>query len=216
MLLDAKLDKLLHDLSTQWNIAERRIKKAEFVQGGEVVGSAIFELRYAGRKVIDAHTLVLTKDWRNDPKVYEDVCRYLADAIEDCVKAKHDAIDAIVDFITNWFEELEARVGLKKLVELFPEYIGTTAKIASIQDKIAKSRENRIASRDGVYDEIEDSDYQHLLAVFDKMRLSEQRIDLISGEIESKERRDYWLLLIPAIAAVVLVCFEIYKLATHH
>jgi hypothetical protein len=197
MLLDEKLDKLLIDLSAQWNIAERRIKKAEFVQGGEVVGSAIFELRYAGRKVIDAHTLVLTKEWRTDPKVYDDICRFLADAIEDCVKAKHDAIDAIVDFITNWFEELETRVGLRKLVELFPEYLDTTARIAQIQDKISQSRENRIAARDGVYDEIETTDYEVLLKLYDKMRLSKERIEVVSSEIRGKERQDYWVASYP-------------------
>jgi hypothetical protein len=49
MLLDARLDRLLSDLVLQWNIAERRIKKAEQVGGAEAVASAIFELRYAGR-----------------------------------------------------------------------------------------------------------------------------------------------------------------------
>jgi hypothetical protein len=216
MLLDEKLDGLLKDLNTQWNIAERRIKKAEFVQGGVVVNSAIFELRYAGRKLIDAHALIREKDWKNDSKTYEDICRFLADAIEDCVKAKHDAIDAMVDFVTNWFNELEARVGPEKLVSLFPEYLVTTASIAQIQDKIAQSRENRIAARDGVYDEIEKVEYKSLLDLYDKMRLSRDRIDLIHSSQRRKERSDFYLLFVPAAAAVFLVLLEIYKLIFGH
>lgn len=216
MLLDEKLDRLLHDLIAQWNIAERRVKKAEFVQGGEVVSSAIFELRYAGRKLIDSHLLILQKDWKNDPKVYEDICRFLADAIEDCVKAKHDAIDAMVDFITIWFHELEQRVGLEKLVELFPEYLDVTAKIVQIQDKISQSREDRIASRDGVYDEIEETDYKSLLQLYDKMRVSRDRVGAIIDRKRQKDRRDFWLLLIPAVGAVILVAFELYKLFWGH
>jgi hypothetical protein len=115
----------------------------------------------------------------------------LADAVEDCVSAKHDAIDAIVDFITSWFEQLESEVGLRNLVELFREYLATTAQIAVIQDKISKSREDRIAARDGVYDEVEATDYDPLLVVYDKMRLSKSRIDAASAQFEGKERKDY-------------------------
>jgi hypothetical protein len=216
MLLDEKLDRLLQDLITQWNIAERRIKKAEFVRGGEVVSSAIFELRYAGRKLIDAVALILHKDWKNDPKLYEDICRFLADAIEDCVKAKHDAIDAMVDFITIWFQELEDKVGLEKLVELFPEYLGATAKIAQIQDKISQSREDRIASRDGVYDQIEDTDYESLLNLYDKMRVSKERVGELIRSKHRRERRDFWLRFITAAGAVILVGFELYRLIWGH
>ena len=45
-MLNSELDKLFKDAIAQWNIAERRIKKAEQVKGNEVVNSAIFELRY--------------------------------------------------------------------------------------------------------------------------------------------------------------------------
>ena len=64
-MLDDRFDKLFRALIEQWNIAERRIKKAEQVRGNEVVSSAIFELRYAGRKLIDAHSLVLTRATRD-------------------------------------------------------------------------------------------------------------------------------------------------------
>jgi hypothetical protein len=55
-MLNDELDNALRELITQWNVAERRIKKAEQVRANEVVASAIFELRYAGRKIIDIKT----------------------------------------------------------------------------------------------------------------------------------------------------------------
>jgi hypothetical protein len=139
MLLDQKLDKLYKQLIEQWNIAERRIKKAEQVSGNEVVTSAIFELRYAGRKIVDAQKLLLEKDWRNDTDAHDLICRYLADSIEDCVKAKHDAIDAMLDFVTIWFKDSEERIGLGHLIKIFPEYLDVTSRILGVQEKIAQS-----------------------------------------------------------------------------
>jgi hypothetical protein len=95
-MFDDDIDRLFEQLDTQWNIAERRIKKAEQVRGGEVVSSAIFELRYAGRKLIDALELLRTKNWNDNKVEYDKIRRFLHDAIEDCVKAKHDAIDSML------------------------------------------------------------------------------------------------------------------------
>jgi len=215
-MLDAELDRLFKDLIAQWNIAERRIKKAEQVQGNEVVNSAIFELRYAGRKIIDAMQLILSKDWQNDTEIYEQIRRYLADAIEDCVKAKHDSIDAMIDFVTTWFDELEQRIGLRKLTEIFPEYLDITSKIAEVQDKIAHSREHRTTARDSVYDEIEAKDYEDILKLYNKMRLSKNRVQAIVNS----DNRQAWINAIAlavnivlgvviASGTIVLVAFEI-------
>lgn len=89
-MLTRELDAALRELITQWNVAETRIKKAEQVRANEVVSSAIFELRYAGRKIVDAVDMCLRSDIANDPAAHERVHAFIADATEDCVKAKHD------------------------------------------------------------------------------------------------------------------------------
>jgi hypothetical protein len=213
-MLNPELDKLLQDLISQWNIAERRIKKAEQVHGNEVVVPAIFELRYAGRKLIDVLEIVLKKDVRDDTEAHEQARRYLADGIEDCVKAKHDAIDAMVDFVTNWFNEIEQKLGLHPLTELFPEYLDVTSRIADVQDKIAQSRERRGEPRDGVYDSIENDDYQPILQLFNKMRLSRARVQRIAAKQKWREIIVLWSTIIAAIggiAAVIAVLIEIHK-----
>ena len=46
-MFDRDIDAAISQLVEQWNIAERRIKKAEFTTGNQVVFSAVQELRYA-------------------------------------------------------------------------------------------------------------------------------------------------------------------------
>src|SRR5437868_4128965 len=110
-MFDDVIDRLIKHFIDEWNIAERRIKKAEQVRGGEVVTSAIFEMRYAGRKLVDALHLLCGKDWQIDSGCHDKIVRFLHDGIEDCVKAKHDAIDAMIDFVIHWFDDTEKRIG---------------------------------------------------------------------------------------------------------
>src|SRR5260370_28518963 len=121
-MLTEKLDGRLRELISQWNIAERRIKQAENARAQEIVSSAIFELRYVGRKVVDAIHLVLDKNWENDEAAAEQIHAYIDDAIEDCVKAKHDAIDAVMSFVVRWFWEQERLIGLRNVQQFYPDY----------------------------------------------------------------------------------------------
>ena len=199
-LIDDEIDRLLKQTYEQWNIAERRIKKAEQVRGNEVVASAIFELRYAGRKIADALTLALESELANDNEARESVRRYLADAYEDCVKAKHDAIDAMLDFVTVWFDEIEDSIGLEAIKSYFPDYLAKTARIADIQERIAESRENRHEGRDGIYDVIEQEHYDGILELFDQMRLSRDRVD---AQVK-RDRRNKMILFVAAILGPII------------
>jgi hypothetical protein len=186
-MFDAEVDAAIQKLIAQWNIAERRIKKAEQVRANEVVAAAIFELRYAGRKYIDASHLLIEAP--SHPATKNQVLEYLADATEDCVKAKHDAIDAMLDFITSWLDRTETKLGLSAVVRFFPNYIEITAKISTIQDKIEASRADRTKLRDSIYDEIENADYDSILHLYTTMRQSEERIQAeVDAEAVEKEQ----------------------------
>lgn len=67
-MLDPELDAVIAEFIKQWNVAERRIKKAEQVRANEVVASAIFELRYAGRKIVDALDISLKTNLSDDKR----------------------------------------------------------------------------------------------------------------------------------------------------
>jgi hypothetical protein len=175
-LLDKEIDDALTQLRHEWNIAERRIKKAELVRANNVVSSATFELRYAGRKLIDALAILQKADWRLSPEEKQQVLQWLADATEDCVKAKHDAIDAMLVFVTTWMERTEASIGLAGLVEYFPTYIETTGKISNLQDRIADSRFDRAKGRESIYDGIERHEYEQILSLYSTMLSAESRV----------------------------------------
>lgn len=210
-MFDAALDKTLRALIEEWNIAERRIKKAEHVRGEEVVISAIFELRYAGRKMIDAFQLALDGDWKTDLARYGNIREQLEDAREDCIKAKHDAIDAMLTFVTLWFGEIEKDLGLAGIVDVFPNYVDLTSQITTIQEKIAMSRQNRAAGRDGIYDEIEKSDFDEILALYEKMLNSKERVTRMIAARQADKWWESWWVKIGGGAAVLLLIFEVCK-----
>lgn len=203
-ILDEELDRLLQQTIDQWNIAERRIKKAEQVCANEVVISAIFELRYAGRKIADALALALqSANIDDDEDAKNHIRRYLADALEDCVKAKHDAIDAMIDFVTIWFSEVEEEIGLDELIKYFPNHVILTGKISAIQNKIAESRGERHLGRDGVYDSIEKTEYGEILELYQSMKTSRNRIEISARK--HKRTKIISLLAGPVIGVIAIL-----------
>jgi hypothetical protein len=188
-LLGGEFEPALRALFTEWNIAERRIKRAEQTRHNEVVISAIFELRYAGRKLIDALQLSLTEDAVNDEAVKARISAFLSDATEDCVKAKHDAIDSMLDFVTRWFREAEDAIGLGAVQRFFPNYVAITAQISDAQDKISESRGNRTTLRDSIYDELERDYFDEIVRLYRTMLHSHERVVAL---VKRDERRDRW------------------------
>jgi hypothetical protein len=218
IMFNDDLDRLFEQLAIQWNIAEGRIKKAEQVRGGEVVSSAIFELRYAGRKLIDAFELLRTTNWKENKVQYDQIHRFLEDALEDCVKAKHDAIDSMLDFVVHWMAKTEMEIGPAKLQELFPSFLETTAKIESVQDKIAHSRQHRLASRNGsrddIYDTIEKEEYDEILKLYDTMRRSKNRVQAIvdrQWRNTMLERAAVALGLLIAVVALIYAALDFHR-----
>lgn len=188
-MLTEQLDKALKELIEQWNVAEHRIKTAEAVRGGVIVSSAIFELRYAGRKLIDSIQLALSHDLAADQATHGKACAWIGDATEDCVKAKHDAIDAMMNFVTGWFDETERLIQMDRLTQFFPDYLPVTAKIIGIQERIAESRQDRTKLRDGIYNEIEKDGYPEILQLFNTMRVSKDRLlEIVAREQQAREQ----------------------------
>ena len=188
-ILDQELDQKLLELTKQWDIAERRIKEAEKHHDNEVISPAVYELRYAGRKIVDALLIGLNNDWRNDSGARGQMNSYLADAIEDCVKAKHDAIDAMLDFITIWLQDTEEKLGLDELPNYFPKYFTVTGKISEWNSKIIESRSDRVSTRQEVYNDLEKNDFREILDFYVEMKNSEKRVELAIAARENKKQK---------------------------
>jgi hypothetical protein len=213
-MLNEKLDARLRELIAQWNIAERRIKQAENARAQEIVSSAIFELRYAGRKVVDAIHLVLTHSWQDDENIEEQIHAYIDDAIEDCVKAKHDAIDAVMSFVVRWFSEQERLIGLRNVQHFYPNYLPLTAKIADIQGKIEQSRGDRTRLRESIYDEIENNGYDDILELYKEMRSSRRRVDKVIWR-ERWKNRILWIFGVAGFLALIVSIVHLYLYYRH-
>jgi hypothetical protein len=209
-VFDREIDDAISQLVEQWDIAERRIKRAEFVNANHVISSAIFELRYAGRKLADANKLILEEKWQTSEKEKTRILAFLADATEDCVKSKHDSIDAMMLFVAAWFERTEKKLGLSEIQKYFPDYVQITGKIIQVQELISESRGDRTTLRDTIYDEIEKSGYDQILSLFQRMKVSEPRVQ---AEVRAERRRTrilVWgtilcvVLAVPALALAIL------------
>lgn len=213
-MLDPELDRSLGGLIEQWNIAEQRIKRAEQVRGNEIVAAAIFELRYAGRKIVDSIEIALAYDLATNPGKRTEVANFVADATEDCVKAKHDAIDAMLNFVTSWFDDLEKKVGAEQLQILFPEYLEVLGSIAGIQEQIAASRADRTRLRDAIYNRIDGNDYERILRLFVSMKNSQERVTAIAAKNRkkvTKETRLKYAALVFGVAGWVTLTVNQYK-----
>jgi hypothetical protein len=66
--------------------------------------------------------LVLTTDWQNDDELEGPIRAYIEDAIEDCIKAKHDAIDAALSFVTSGTNPTD---GTLRMSRKAAEYLGS-------------------------------------------------------------------------------------------
>jgi hypothetical protein len=151
----------------------------------------------------DAIDLALTTNWQRDDNAAEQIHAYIDDAIEDCVKAKHDAIDAAMSFVVRWFAEQERIIGLRDLQMFFPTYLETTAKIADIQERIEESRGDRTKLRETIYDAIEKNGYDEILQLYSAMKNSRDRVAVVVHREKIKDRCLWGFGIAGAVALVV-------------
>src|SRR5688572_5247091 len=90
---DDELTRATSRVSAEWNKAETAIKLAEQVNG-EIINPAIYELRYAGRRLIEALEAASAGD-------RQEALSLLRDAHFDCMRSRHDATDAATSKIVS-------------------------------------------------------------------------------------------------------------------
>jgi len=158
---EADYNSRLADVRIQWNKAEAAIKLAENVNN-KVVNPAIFELRYAGRRLMEAEEAKSVGD-------FDGACSKLADAHFDCCRAQHDAIDAATSKISQSLDSATKQMSPKTVIEIYPKFSDTYSKLHAVRQKISESRENRDC-RDTVYDAIADVDLPELVRDYNEFK----------------------------------------------
>lgn len=150
-------------LRAEWNRAERAIKIAEQVEG-QIVNPAIYELRYAGRRIVEAFDLL-----ESDPT---SALQRLQDAHFDCCRARHDAIDAATSKMAATLDNAQEKLGIDVVMTHFAEFPAMIQSLGEVRDKIAISREKR-EDRDAIYASIEAVELVGLTAIFSRFRSCE-------------------------------------------
>ncbi|WP_292980596.1 hypothetical protein [Oceanicaulis sp. UBA6590] len=154
----------VREICVRWNEAEGMIKVAEQVNG-EIINPAIYELRYAGRRIVEA--LKCHEEGDIDKRN-----NLLHDADFDCCRAKHDAIDAITAKVANDMALATKKLGEDNVLQHFPNITKMYRTIKSVRSKIKISREDR-ENRDAIYETLGAGDIPELVELYEEFLGSE-------------------------------------------
>jgi hypothetical protein len=203
-----EFDAVFSEVSFEWNKAEKAIKIAENIDGDVVIPS-IFELRYAGRRMVEAYNQRLSKT--------ESAVSLLKDAKFDCQRARHDAIDAATSKMTGDLDAAIRYLGASALLRFFPEFSDFYSDLSSVRGKIAISRESR-EERDLIYDTIQSTDLDRLSKMYIKFKTCEPLMqEAAVKETQDKEelrfladaqvriaRRNFWIGSIIGVSGILV------------
>lgn len=102
----------------------------------------------------------------------EEVDKLLADALFDCHRARHDAIDAGTSKIAADLEIMLEKLKHEVVLAVYPDFREIFLDLQSIRSRIIVSRKDR-ENRETIYSVIEATDFPALVGRFNDMRLSE-------------------------------------------
>lgn len=173
----APFQERLESIRTEWNKAELDIKQAEQICN-DVVAPAINELRYSGRRLAE----ILYWVNLNDPESKID--GLLHDALFDCHRARHDAIDAGISKIAIDLDIAEEKIGYDPILKTYPDYPKLRKSVIEIKQKIKVSRGDR-ENREAIYSVIEKEDFIDICNEFSLFKASEA----IMIELASEQRK---------------------------
>lgn len=193
-------------ITTDWDIVERQLKQAELLQG-EVVIAAVNELRYAGRRLADAHhygTVDPEVIGKTEDELSALVVVALTDTEQYCQRAHHDAVDSQIFFLGGYIDLLEARVGPETLVVAIPHYLQKRRVLQDISKIIVESRGDR-QNRASYYQQVAEDLLPDLLDLYWTLKSSEAIVFKMKrrGQIMFWSGIAGWALAIPSMYIAV-------------
>ena len=168
-------DELWAEIQTEWRKAEGCIKDAEQVCL-KLIEPAVLELRYAGRKLVEAQNLKKT-----DP---EGAISLLRDARHDCARAQHDAVDSAVLTVGLQIKNIQDKIPAKAIIAVYPQYAAMRSNLRKMHKKIVEARKYR-EKRDELYMQMREIEFASLREAYDDFSHSED----LMRQIGKGERR---------------------------
>ncbi|MCF1504248.1 hypothetical protein L0F51_10845 [Afifella sp. H1R] len=164
MELGGDAEKQLGLVCDEWNRAEKAIKLAEQVNG-EIINPAIYELRYAGRRIVEA--IQRLPDGEDSEAI-----ALLRDAYFDCSRARHDAIDAATSKIAADLAIAVDKLGPEAVLEGFPSFSKLKSRLDVTRRLISISREDR-ENRARIYETLENDHLTEIVEGYNEFTASE-------------------------------------------
>jgi|CXWL01.1.fsa_nt_gi hypothetical protein len=178
----------------EWVQAEEVLKLVERIKG-EVFIPSIMELRYAARRIVQAHV-----DFNAGNTTDDCLETHFIEAIENCKKARHDAIDSAIAFIDDQYTKLTDTVGLLLITRGFPQYPEFRKEMRKIDTLVVESRKNRNGLNSS-YETIKKEHLEKMVDLYFEMESSKEVIDLL----RKKERKDFWISIVTASFVIGIV-----------
>ena len=183
--MDEWVHEALEEFCAHWNRVEGRLKEVEQLRH-EVIIPSINELRYSGRKMIDAWALY-SKPQRT-PDDEKQIREALSVARQYLYNAEHDTTDAACFHIHEYISDLLKEHPYLDIVEFYPPFADLHHRILSANEAIAESRRDR-EERIPIYKELGEKyvpelikGYQALI-ISEKMALAEQKKRRFKGHV---------------------------------
>jgi hypothetical protein len=188
---------LLTQICREWSEAEADIKRAEQVSE-RVVFPAIKELRYGGRRLAQALQIILSN---GDPG---EISNYLQDALFNCRRARHDAIDAATAQMAIVVRLAEEKLGSDAAITAFPDFPHLVESVQEIRSKIVDSRRSA-AERETIYSAIESAHFPELIKLYERFQRSEARMKAIARKQRIRDVVSVVSLLFGVIGVILSV-----------
>lgn len=187
---------VLARIADEWDRAERDIKLAEQVCGAAVI-PAIAELRYAGRRLVDCLRSVAD----GEPAARTE--GLVQDALLNCVRARHDAIDASIARMAEHVRLMVERLGHHAVAQAFPEFAAFQTRLDDAHGLIAESRGER-RRREDIYTALEEAGFPPLVAEYRRLKNSEKIMESHAALSLKRERLGWFREAFVAVLGTLL------------
>lgn len=192
LMADGDLSDALGRLRVEWNKTEEYLKIAEQINGKAII-PGVNELRYAGRKILEALEIFDSDKAK--------ALSILNDALHDCYRARHDSIDASVGMIAAHVQLSVDNLGYTRVLGALPNLGTFLDNILKVNEKIANSRGRRL-NRDSIYEDIKEIDLAAIRRDYGQLKSSEP---FLEQEVKRERRRTLMTYLIGAVGLILTI-----------
>lgn len=189
--LPKSADALIAEIKREWDKAEEVVKLAELVCE-DVIIPAVAELRYAGRRLVDALNGQATG------KTEGEVIALVEDARFCCFRSRHDAIDAALGRMALEIDVLANAMGYDVVHNSYPDFVAYVQRLTSARRQIAISRGDR-NNREAIYESLVATDFSKLVDDHLALKTSETTMRIIVD----RKRLTIWLGIIASLAIAI-------------